>query len=812
MLVEGQSMGSSNCPQCHAPLDANARFCGRCGRRIEEHPTTLPETDTVDREDSLPGGRLATEESPPPPRRRHLVAAVGVAALVLVAGAALLFDFLPGSGASGRSELGAEGGGVLFDVGVRVEAPAGTFSQAAQLSVSPASATAPAPAGSLPAAEVAGPAFIIESSSPPQGPLRLELPFDFDALPAGDDSVVVASYFDEATDSWRALPGEVDWERRVVSVTTEHLSWWRVSAWDPRVLLEALELIPRSVMWFAETPRAKIPTCAAAHPPYVSMDFNDLLLPCVEAGGADGEVVLRVANNRAFGIVTELPAHARLERVDAGSFTQGIVQLIARELGDVTYIPPAAEAELRLSFDGPADIRIETEPSMLALGLEVTAWGTRTALLMSGVSPELVEAATEIEGAMDCFIGGYERSDIARGGGQFDDVVATAFRCVTEFVPLWGTIATGINLWTASGQLLVEQFQRQGRGEVSIIYAPNDAPETTRDNAGVPSPVSEPLRIEHDGGVLELPGPAQRVVTDGIEATGWLLSLGIQPVGVSDADGYGSSVYPALGFGRLEPQVVDVGRVADTSAVAGWFNGTLRVLDDGAAANLAPDLVVRQSISEDFRPAPDVPFGPSTVAPTILFDFFKGGLGRGKQEDLSGIEQRLLAIARAVGREDVGEALLDRMRDDIELGGSRVADSGLEGRRFLIIYPVGDPAWVFRSESWMSQVLESLGLSNAISDGDILDILSSDTSIGSHYLHYWSLAPWMEEHGSRSLADVHFFVMGGRDRFLKGFDGVQGYTGQDLVDAGRATYVGDLSSGHPIQVAAIIERALDSLR
>lgn len=63
--------------------------------------------------------------------------------------------------------------------------------------------------------------------------ITLEIPFDPQKLPADVDmDQVFLSYFDETAQKWVFAGGQVDPNRNVIRLTTDHASWWTPSAWN----------------------------------------------------------------------------------------------------------------------------------------------------------------------------------------------------------------------------------------------------------------------------------------------------------------------------------------------------------------------------------------------------------------------------------------------------------------------------------------------------------------------------------------------------------------------------------------------------
>jgi hypothetical protein len=129
--------------------------------------------------------------------------------------------------------LPAAGGTVSLGEAVTLHIPPGAISDAAEVTIAEANDNDPAPA-ELEATIPVGQAFKIDIGEQELSKqVTLEVAFDPDLLPEGTpEEAVFLAYFDEASQAWVPVGGQVDQERNVIIVQTEHLSWWNPFTWN----------------------------------------------------------------------------------------------------------------------------------------------------------------------------------------------------------------------------------------------------------------------------------------------------------------------------------------------------------------------------------------------------------------------------------------------------------------------------------------------------------------------------------------------------------------------------------------------------
>ncbi|MBQ0902146.1 ABC transporter substrate-binding protein [Micromonospora sp. U21] len=208
-------------------------------------------------------------------------------------------------------------------------------------------------------------------------------------------------------------------------------------------------------------------------------------------------------------------------------------------------------------------------------------------------------------------------------------------------------------------------------------------PEASASAAGGPVTVTDGR-----GKAVTLKAPATKVV--GLEwgEVEMLVSLGVMPVGVADAKGYGTWVTAA----KLDPGVKDVGTRGEPSV-------------DSIVA-LQPDLVVMEDDRAGSLVSQLEKYVPVVVAK-----------GSDAKDNLGRMRADLTMIAKAVGRTTEAEKLLADFDATIADGRKKIADAGAAGRPFAIAdgWKEGSTVSIrmFGQGALVSQIGIQLGLSNA---------------------------------------------------------------------------------------------------
>ncbi|SDD13661.1 ABC transporter substrate-binding protein [Auraticoccus monumenti] len=206
------------------------------------------------------------------------------------------------------------------------------------------------------------------------------------------------------------------------------------------------------------------------------------------------------------------------------------------------------------------------------------------------------------------------------------------------------------------------------------------------------------------GKEVTLDAPATDVVTLEWSSTDYVTTLGVQPVGVADVDGYGlwSSA------GELGEGVTDVGVRTEPSIES--------------VAGLEPDLILADegSIPEDAMEQME------RIAPVVVL---KGATADGLVEL---VKSNQATVGTLLGKEAEAEQLAADFDATVEQARATIASAGKEGTPFVLTYPYAEANSItFRvhaAGSSPSAVGELIGLTDAWSEaGDpVYGLASSD--------------------------------------------------------------------------------------
>jgi iron complex transport system substrate-binding protein len=199
--------------------------------------------------------------------------------------------------------------------------------------------------------------------------------------------------------------------------------------------------------------------------------------------------------------------------------------------------------------------------------------------------------------------------------------------------------------------------------------------------------------ISHAAGETEIAGVPQRIVALSWPLGADLLTLGVTPVGMGNADTFNEIVN--LDEVVLPPEVASVG--------APWEPNL------EAIAQLEPDLIIgathdNELIYEDL----------SNIAPTLLFDVFVQQPGQEGPNELELMEQNFMAIADVVGKRGEGAAIIDDMHAKFDAAAAELEGEGLGDEKFVLAYIQSDATtmWIW-IDALNTQLLERAGLENA---------------------------------------------------------------------------------------------------
>jgi ABC-type Fe3+-hydroxamate transport system substrate-binding protein len=213
---------------------------------------------------------------------------------------------------------------------------------------------------------------------------------------------------------------------------------------------------------------------------------------------------------------------------------------------------------------------------------------------------------------------------------------------------------------------------------------------TTEEAAGGSTAASgDPITLTDGTGTeITLDGPATKVVGTEWNVVGDLVSLGVEPVGVADVEGYEawSSSVPLTG----DP--TDIGTRGEPSVET--------------VASLAPDLIVATT---------DLPADAveqlRDIAPVLQVT------SADASDQIGRMTENLQLIATATGTEDVAETVLADYEEAVSDGAAALADAGLAGTQFAFADGYVDAGQVsirpYAPGSLISDVTTELGMTNA---------------------------------------------------------------------------------------------------
>jgi len=290
------------------------------------------------------------------------------------------------------------------------------------------------------------------------GPVRLELKYDPARVPEGvpEEALFIARY-DEASGRWVGLMGsQADPQQQRVAVEVEHFSVFQVLSF-------ALDRVVDTVMGsfqavFGGDVKVELPVCGRADDVLVQPvgEAWQVLLACAERDGDN--IVLKVANNRSYGLILGYPGHMQVEvrqvpgnlgltdaiselgsRIDAWvllKVSQGLAGIGSPSATNrYIYLPPGGLVTLRgAPWEGTR--QIEGVPSITSLAIDSVLAGVNAirtlAIVHTGKDPGLLPLLGEKE-------------------SEFVTVFDGMFRCLSnsrmsEPPPRWGDVRSCVFL------------------------------------------------------------------------------------------------------------------------------------------------------------------------------------------------------------------------------------------------------------------------------------------------------------------------------------------------------------------------------
>ncbi len=152
-------------------------------------------------------------------------------AFMLLAGTVLL-SACGGSGGGPSTvsqQVPAAGGTVSLSKNVTLQIPPGAVADATKVTITKKNA----PDGSLAGGQSLGSGFNIDLGGQKLSkPVTLEIAFDPKKIGDATTGKPFLSYYDEAKHLWVPVGGTVDTQRNVITIQTDHLSWWNPFSWN----------------------------------------------------------------------------------------------------------------------------------------------------------------------------------------------------------------------------------------------------------------------------------------------------------------------------------------------------------------------------------------------------------------------------------------------------------------------------------------------------------------------------------------------------------------------------------------------------
>lgn len=227
--------------------------------------------------------------------------------LMALLAALLLVSALSGCGGGGRPSVSQEipvaGGTVTLGDKVTIYIPPGALSKSATVTIKEGTDDGQAPAP-LDAALPIGGAFEIDLGGDELAkPATLEIAYDPDELPEGTpEGLVFLAYYDDEQEDWIPVVGEIDAERNVIVVQTDHLSWWNPFTWNWDAWIAVLNnVLTLNVTDFVEAVQLLTDDCPQ-NGQTVSVDSskaNNVIQGCVD-GSESANPEVRVVNVKSF--------------------------------------------------------------------------------------------------------------------------------------------------------------------------------------------------------------------------------------------------------------------------------------------------------------------------------------------------------------------------------------------------------------------------------------------------------------------------------------------------------------------------------
>lgn len=350
-----------------------------------------------------------SEEAPPRPGRRKWLVGLALAIAVVAAVLILLASGLLSLDAGGDAKsLGPEGGTVSGE-GIVIEVPAGALEEEGTIEIErvPEEATA-----LLPDTEGRGPTLSVETDQPLLKPIELRFSLD----QASEKSTLAVATREDDDQMWTLRSGRLNEAGSEYALTTDQLSLWQLVAAETRETRQAFATVAKATLQEARqsafalhrfvNTRATKPSCSAAPAGY-TLDVmasgpsdNALVFACLDT--LDGELAIRVVNNRAIGLEFEIPDGLEVADISAPNLPEAVVEDLEEVLlADEGQVLPAGG---EVVFTGPASAEVlefRASPRGFALDMGISSLG-----LTGGKAGKSVVAAGEF---LECLEGSSRR-------------------------------------------------------------------------------------------------------------------------------------------------------------------------------------------------------------------------------------------------------------------------------------------------------------------------------------------------------------------------------------------------------------------
>ncbi|GAB6257012.1 MULTISPECIES: ABC transporter substrate-binding protein [Peribacillus] len=226
----------------------------------------------------------------------------------------------------------------------------------------------------------------------------------------------------------------------------------------------------------------------------------------------------------------------------------------------------------------------------------------------------------------------------------------------------------------------------------TILAACNQSQMDGTTPDGQTSNENEPVTIKHVLGNTELHAKPKKIVVLEWTYVEDLLALDIQPVGVTDIEGYNKWVQIDE---ELSTDVTDV--------------GTRQEPNLEAIAQLEPDLIITTKFRHE-----GIKKELESIAPTIFFEPYP------QDESISQYDEMVTTfktIAKAVQKEDQADAILNELNEKYKETKEKIQAEKLKTNQFVLTQAYSSnqvPVLrVFTPNSMASVILEKVGLQNA---------------------------------------------------------------------------------------------------